>query len=330
VTIGQLIAINEQFEDGANLGPPWGVYRMSHVPGWNMLHRRTALGIGFGGLITSLLPELVRANDDTGVFWTIEGPGGNHGILFGYQHVAAEALPDMLQDGERLLKTVSRVHGDRGDVQKTITAPNNTLKPLLPALKPELAQQLRAIVLAFGVPQDQVDAAPSVLVLTALLGEGAPPPKVTIAGALFQQARALGKPADVLMTEPESQKFLELMVAESGAIDMAVSNDTIAALLDLRREVGPIGAHCVSLYRARKVRELHLFSRRLTQQGLPPLIWKNPDAAATMYLDLVAPRIVPRLADGAALFFLDGGTFLIEHGLLARLREQGARVSAIA
>jgi hypothetical protein len=164
----------------------------------------------------------------------------------------------------------------------------------------------------------------------ALLGEGAPPPKVTIAGTLFQRARALGKSADVLMTEAESQKFLELMVPDSGVTGMVVSNDMIAALLALRREVGPIGAHCVALYRARKVKELHLFNQRLTQQGVSRLLWQSPGATATIYLDLIAPRIVPRLADGPALFFLDGGTFLIEHGLLARLREQGAALTAIA
>jgi len=132
------------------------------------------------------------------------------------------------------------------------------------------------------------------------------------------------------MTEPESRKFLDLLVPDSGVIGMTVSNELVAALLALRREVGPIGAHCVTLYRARKLEELDLFNQRLAQQGISRLLWQNPDATATIYLDIIAPRIVPRLADGPAMFFLDGAAFLIEHGLLARLREQGAVVTAIA
>jgi hypothetical protein len=109
-----------------------------------------------------------------------------------------------------------------------------------------------------------------------------------------------------------------------------LSDDTVKALLAIRQEVGPIGAHCVALYRARKIRELHEFSRRLEQQGIPPLIWRNPDAAARMYLDIIAPRILTKLAAGPTLFFVKEGTFLIDHGLLARLREQGAALTALA
>jgi len=294
-----------------------------------MFDRRASLQFGFAGLVAGFLPELARANDDTGVFWNVEANGAR-GVLFGYQHVAATAAPEILADGERLLKNVNTVYVDHADIQKTVTVPNKELKPLLPSLQSDLAQQVQAIVLSLGVPQDQVGTAPAFLVLMALIGEGAPPTKVTLAGTLFEQAKAAGKLASALMNTAETQQFFDILGPGANVTELMLSDDTVKALLAIRQEVGPIGAHCVALYRARKIRELHEFSRRLEQQGIPPLIWRNPDAAARMYLDIIAPRILTKLAAGPTLFFVKEGTFLIDHGLLARLREQGAALTALA
>jgi hypothetical protein len=294
-----------------------------------MFDRRASLQFGFAGLVAGFLPELARANDDTGVFWSVEANGAR-GVLFGYQHVAATAAPEILADGERLLKNVNTVYVDHADIQKTVTVPNKELKPLLPSLQSDLAQQVQAIVLSLGVPQDQVGTAPAFLVLMALIGEGAPPTKVTLAGTLFEQAKAAGKLASALMNTAETQQFFDILGPGANVTELMLSDDTVKALLAIRQEVGPIGAHCVALYRARKIRELHEFSRRLEQQGIPPLIWRNPDAAARMYLDIIAPRILTKLAAGPTLFFVKEGTFLIDHGLLARLREQGAALTALA
>jgi hypothetical protein len=294
-----------------------------------MFDRRASLQFGFAGLVAGFLPELARANDDTGVFWNVEANGAR-GVLFGYQHVAATAAPEILADGERLLKNVNTVYVDHADIQKTVTVPNKELKPLLPSLQSDLAQQVQAIVLSLGVPQDQVGTAPAFLVLMALIGEGAPPTKVTLAGTLFEQAKAAGKLASALMNTAETQQFFDILGPGANVTELVLSDDTVKALLAIRQEVGPIGAHCVTLYRARKIRELHEFSRRLEQQGIPPLIWRNPDAAARMYLDIIAPRILTKLAAGPTLFFVKEGTFLIDHGLLARLREQGAALTALA
>jgi hypothetical protein len=294
-----------------------------------MLDRRAALQFGFGGFVAGFLPELARASGDTGVFWDLEANGAR-GVLFGYQRVAAAAVPEILADGERVLKGVNAVYVDHGDIQKTVTVPNKELKPLLAGLQPDLAEQVRTIVLSLGVPQDQVDEAPAVLVLMALIGEGAPAAKMSVAGTLFERAKAAGKPAPTLMNEAETRQFLDMLGPATDMTGLTLSDNTVRALLVIRREVGPIGAHCVTLYRARKIRDLHEFSRRLEQQGIPPLIWRNPDAAARMYLDIVAPRIMTELAGGPTLFFVNEGTFLIDHGLLARLREQGAALTALA
>jgi hypothetical protein len=294
-----------------------------------MLDRRAALQVGFGGLVAGFLPELAHAKDDTGVFWTVEANGAR-GVLFGYQRVAATEAPEILADGERLLKGVNRIYVDHANIQKTVTVPNKELKPLLPSLRPDLAEQVRTIVLSLGVAQDQVDTAPAILMLMALIGEGAPATKVTVAGTLFEQAKVLGKPASTLMNEAETQQFLEMLGPGTNIAEFMLSDDAVEALLAIRHEAGPIGAHCVALYRARKIGELHQFSRRLEQQGIPPVIWRNPDAAARMYLDIIAPRILTALGGGPTLFFVNEGTFLIDHGLLARLREQGAALTALA
>src|SRR5258708_26533852 len=107
------------------------------------------------------------------------------------------------------------------------------------------------------------------------------------------------------MNEAESQQFLDTLGPGTNMNELTLSDDIVKALLAIRHEVGPIGAHCVALYRARKVRELHEFSRRLDQQGIPPLIWHDPDAAARMYLDIIAPRILAKLAGGPTLFFVN-------------------------
>src|SRR5260370_14981659 len=146
-----------------------------------MLDRRVALQFGFGGFIAGFLPELARGNDDTGVFWNVEANGAR-GVLFGYQRVAAAAVPEILADGERLLKSVTAVQVDHANIQKSVTVPNKELKPLLPSLRPDLAQQMRTIMLSLGVPQDQIDRAPGALVLMALIGEGEPASKVTVGG----------------------------------------------------------------------------------------------------------------------------------------------------
>lgn len=294
-----------------------------------MLDRR-ALLVAFGGVggFVAGLPRLAQASDETGVFWKVQARGTG-GVLFGYQRVAAQAVPDMLADGERLLANVNAVCVDHGNVQKTITVPNQTLKPLLPSLQGDLAAQLRTIVAALGVPANQIDTAPSALVLMAIVGEGAPPAQVTVGGTLFERAQALGKPASALMTPAETEEFWKMLGPGTQLTELQLSNDAVKALLAIRHEVGPIGAHCVALYRARKIDALHRFSQRLESQGIPPLIWQDPHAAAQFYLDIVAPRIAQKLGV-PTLFFVNGGTFLIEHGLLARLREQGATVTAIA
>ena len=303
-----------------------------------MLDRRMALRLLLGGLAAAgTRPALSAPDDDVGVFWNIEGPsetvggtaGGVHGILFGYQRIAAAALPEMVNDGVRFLKTVDHAVIDHPNLSKPVKLPDQ-LPPLLPTLRPELAQQVRAILLAAGLPADKIDTLPSMVVLMVLLGEGAPPAEVTVGGVLFEEAKALGKPVGTLMTEQETQHFLDQMGPDPAAVEAPLTNDTVSFLLQTRREVGPIGAHCVALYRDRKTGELHRFADDLGRQSIAPLLWRDPEAAGRFYIDTLAPRIVPALATGSAFFFINGGTLPSANGVLDRLRKQGARVTSLA
>ena len=300
-----------------------------------MVNRRTVFKLALGSLAAAspLRPAFPAFSDDgKGLFWNIDAASGGRGILFGYHRVAAADIPHIVDDGARFLKMVERVFIDQSDVKKTVTRPNKDLKPFLPTLPAEIAEQVRAVLLGAGWPADQVEQLPSAIVTLMLLGEGTQDQDDTpmVGGVLLEHAKKLERPVGVLMETAETERLLELFGPDAASMDAPVSAEAMTALLQVRREAGPIGTHFVKLYRARSVSEIERLAEKLHQHGIRTALWRNPDTALRFYVDTVTPRILAALNTDVALFFVNAGSLLRETGLIARLQQQGARTSVLA
>jgi hypothetical protein len=297
-----------------------------------VVDRRTVFKLALGGLAAALPLRPVLAGDENALFWQIDTAGGGRGILFGYHRVAAADVPHIVDDGARFLKTVERVFIDQSDIKKTVTRPNKDLKPFLPMLPAETAEQVRALLLGMGWPADGIEQLPSAIVLFMLLGEGTQGQDDVpmVGGVLLEHAKKLGRPAGALMEKAETKRLLDMLGPDAASMDAPVRAEAMAALLSTRHEVGPIGTHFVKLYRERRIADMDRLAERLNQHGIRNTPWRNPDAALRFYVDTVAPRILAALDTDTALFFVNAGSLLRDTGLLARLRQQGARIAALA
>jgi hypothetical protein len=297
-----------------------------------VVDRRTVFKLALGTLAAAAPLRAAFSEDEKGLFWKIDAAGGGRGILFGYHRVAAADVPDVISDGTRFLKVVERVFVDQSDVKQTVTRPNRDLKPFLPTLPAETAREVRAVLIGMGVPTETAEQLPSAIVTFLLLGEGTQGQDNTpmVGGVLAEQARNLGRPVGALMDEAETKRFLEMFGLDAASMDAPVSAEAIAAVLQTRREIGPIGTRFVKFYRERQLLEIERLAERLQQRGVPNVLWRNPDAALRFHVDTVAPRILAALSRDVALFFVNAGALSRAAGLLERLRQQGARIAALA
>jgi len=107
-------------------------------------------------------------------------------------------------------------------------------------------------------------------------------------------------------------------------------NDTIdekmiTFMLELRRQVGPIGAHGEKLHCDRKSEELYRFSEALVDHGVP-----GPQSFLEYNFDLLFSRISGSLTTSPGFFLAPVGTLTGPDGILERFRRQGADVSVLA
>jgi hypothetical protein len=271
-----------------------------------------------------------RAAEERGLFWRVETRDRRTGIIFGYERIAASVAPDVVQDGLRVVEQTRRVVLDISNFTlPTITAPNEKLSPVLPKLSRDDADDLREIATALGVPPSQIDGMSGILFALLLYGEGQSKPDPSIIGVIVERAQAVGQPVTALLT----QRDIEALWTPADLVTMnaTVDEKKIAFLLDLRRQVGPIGIHCENLYRDRKDDELIQFRERVSRHGVPALqMLFDTDAVRPVLLSRFSTALASSSAKQLTLFVLSLGLLTGPDGILNRLRAQGARISVLA
>ncbi len=273
---------------------------------------------------------VARAAEDRGLFWRIETRDGRSAIIFGYESVAASVVPDVVQDALRIVEQAHRVVLDISEVTlPTLTAPNEKLPPVLPKLSRADADDLREIATALSVPPQQIDGMSGLLFALLLYGEGQSKPNPSVAGVIVERARALGEPIAALLM-PRDIEALRTPV-DLVTMNAAVDEHKVAFLLELRRQVGPIGIHCENLYRDRKAEELNDFRERVNKHGVPALqMVLDTGTLRPVFWSRLSAALSASSAKQPTLFILSLGMLTGPDGILNRLRAQGARVTVLA
>lgn len=290
-----------------------------------MLNRRETLALPF--LLAAQRAFAQPA--DKGLFWKITHPQATELIIFGYGRVNASRALDIVADGQRLISGASRILVDLNPniVLPEIVTKNVDLPSVMPRLRPETAERLRAAAAAIPNLARVVEKADGLLITIALVGEGQPPGEQFVAVPIIQTAADAGKLINVLLSDETVKKHYR--PPDLVALARRVDDETVDALLDIRDEVGPIGANADRLYAERRGRDVVAFGERLTK--LPLL---NPDDyfARDMRRDLrvaLNAQLGPG-QPGPIFAALPIGLVVEEGGLLSFMAERGAQVEVLA
>jgi hypothetical protein len=216
---------------------------------------------------TALAREAAWGDDGRARFWRVEMPDGGQGIVFGYARIAAAITLDIVCDGTRLVGEARRVVLDMDNVKLPAMKIDATLPPILSRLDSARADEVRKILAAMHVPQAQLDGLSGFMVATLLHGEGQTNPMPSVGGVTMDRVKALGRPVVTLLGQADVDRLRRPV--DFAALDRTITPQTIAFLLDTRRQIGPIGAHSDGLYRARKSEELDRFTKLLADHGVP-------------------------------------------------------------
>ena len=262
------------------------------------------------------------AAGDQALFWRIKTRDDRSGIVFGYGPIAASLAPGIVRDGERMIEQTSRVVLDMNNFTFP-TINMGKLPPLLPRLSQAVAGELRKVLAGSGMAQPQIESLSGLIIAFFLAGEGQTNPVPSVGGVIVDRARALGRSITVLLTEDEVKQLVK-------PIDWTALNDTvdeklITFMLELRRQVGPIGARSEKLYGDRKSEELHRFSEILADHGVP-----GPQTYVKDNFDLLFSRISGSLTTSRCFIFAPVGTLTGPDGILERFHRRGADISVLA
>ncbi|WP_394887615.1 hypothetical protein ACG873_22045 [Mesorhizobium sp. AaZ16] len=273
-------------------------------------------------------PRAYAADQEQAVFWRAAMPGRNANVLFGYARIDASLVPDIVSDGKRLIDETQRIIAAFPNVEMTAwDLPRRTLPPIWKSISRPVADELRAALagLPDGVPIEELSG---IEVSWLLMGEGQTPPNPYLGDVLARHSRSRGRPVAFLITEKEIREQFWL------PRDPIVLNDTIdepkiAFLLDVRRRVGPIGAHLEQLYRARRGEEIYRFTAEIANQGIPdPSTFIEEEKAGALAFDRLLGLLDSTDAP-TAFVVLPIGILTGETGILPRLRARGCTVTPI-
>jgi hypothetical protein len=232
-----------------------------------MMDRRAFMTLALGAAAFGRA-ELARAEQERGLFWRIETPDNALGIVFGYARTAASVVPGVVEDGVRLIEQSNRVLLDMDNIKFPPVTTNEKMPPLLPMLSRPVSDELREVLAAQPIPQPQVDGLPGLLIAMLLNGEGQTKPVMpSVGGAIVDRAKGLHLSVTALLARSEVEKLQKPV--DLVALNNTVDEKMIAFLLDVRRQVGPIGRHCETIYRERKGEELYQFVKSLGEHGVP-------------------------------------------------------------
>lgn len=280
---------------------------------WFMLSLVSAAAFG--------CPDRGFAEEGKALFWRIKTRDNRSGIVFGYGRIAASLAPDLVRDGERLVRHASHVVLDMNSFTFTSKNLSNLPPPpLLPRLSQAVAAELRIVLTGLGMTQQQVESAFGLLVVVSLTGEGQTKAVPSVGDVIVNRAIKLGRSITFLLAENEARQLI--LPVDTAALNDTVDEKMITSLLGLRRLVGPIGAHSDKLYLDRKSEELYRFSNTLVAYGVPDYFRDNRD--------LLFSRFSDALTTQQPFFLLPVGTLTGPDGILQVFRQQGAEVSIVA
>ena len=270
-----------------------------------------------------------RTETDRALFWRIEAGNDAVGTVFGYARTAASVSADVVRDGIRMLEQSRRVVLDMDNVKFPPVTTTERMPPLLPMLNRPVADELRNLLAALTAPQLQIDEMPGVLIAMFLYGEGQTKPVPSVGGVIMDRAKALHLPVTTLLATSEVEKLRKPV--DLVTLNKAVDEKVIAFMLDVRREVGPIGRHCEHLYSERRAEELHAFARSMREHGVPESqTFFEGETIRELLLTRLPAALSSQAADAPAFCFLPIGVISGPDGLLATSRRRGMRATALA
>jgi hypothetical protein len=274
-------------------------------------------------------PGVYAADRDQAVFWRVSMPGRKAHVLFGAVRIAATVVPDIVGDGKRLIDETERIVVGVPNFEMTAwDLPRGTLPPIWKSIGRPVADDLRSALagLPDGVPVEELSGFE---VSWLLMGEGQTPPNPYLADALARHSRSRGRPVAFLITEKEIREQF-WRPRDPVALNNTIDEPKIAFLLDVRRRVGPIGAHLEQLYRARRGEEIYRFTAEIANQGIPdPSAFIEEEEAGALAFDRLLGLLDSTDAP-TAFVVLPIGMLTGETGMLPRLRARGCTVTPIA
>lgn len=296
-----------------------------------LISRRTAL---LGAASVLLTCQSGCSNLNHSLFWQVTPPGRKGAVLFGYARIAAQAMPEIVSQGETVVAACQRIVNDMPQNTVLPTINSGPGKPILQSLAPQQADRLRQLVATTQLAPlvDRLNGFGANLFLvgegtrthgTVVGSGGASQP--SIGGVIFDYARSLGKPVDQVLSEAEVRSAFAQ--ADVAAVVEAFSNPAaIAYLLELRDRIGPIGAYFEQQYRAGNVEEMARLSADLIRHdafSVERLM--HADRLRDLWLER-AWNILTEQADELLFMPLPVAELGGPSGVLAAFRSKGAAV----
>lgn len=274
---------------------------------------------------TLLLPEISHAaNADNAIFWRVKFPTYEL-MLFGYARIAASFVPEILAEGKGLIdKTQAVILDTNAKVAlSSIDFDHTQVDSVFPKLSPSQQKEMQLITSA-TLSENLLERLSGFEVAALLLGEGQHaigPSAPGIGEEFINYGTALKRPVTKLLDDSEvrsAEKPITLQKVKS------FGSSHVIFLLDLRRRVGPIGAHLDELYKARKLAELRILGEGIEARG----ITMPPEIDHDRLRLVIAERLVSLNNGTTAFTMLPVGLLGGRYSILEDLRARGAEVIA--
>jgi hypothetical protein len=267
------------------------------------------------------------ADDERSLFWRVTF-GNSSGILFGYERIAATLVPDIVKDGFRFIDGTKSMIEDLSPVVKfpPLHMDLNDATPLSKIVSQQTDDELQGIY-AKNPQLAKMALASGLAVTLLLMGEGQTPPNPSAGGTILEHGKTLNRPTTILVTDAEAQGLWN--PPDLAALNKSIDEPKIRYLLDLRKQVGPIGAHLETLYRERRGEEISRFTADIRAHGIVSF-------ASFLPADRIRPLLLDRLEKTMAAGTVDAfvllplGLLTGKDGILAALRVKGNTVTAVA
>lgn len=285
---------------------------------------------------TLLLPRLAlsprrawAADDNKALFWTVTPQGRKNAVLFGYERIAPNIVPDLIKDGDALVMSSDRIVLDLPQNVRfpamSVTRPD--IKPIVQVVSPPTAERIRKLL---STPSSAAlgDRISGLELAVALMSEGQHQATSTAAGAIVDYARNAGKPIDQLISEAEIRSAWQ--PPDLAAMNGKINEETITYLLDLREKAGPIGGYLEQLYRERDGNAIERVTAEMTRRGvISPSQFLQTDKVRELMLARALDTLT-RQADETRFMMFPLGMLTGENGMLAALKAKGLSVAAWA